>query len=93
MFDAVAIHPYSRSPANVVRIVRYARRVMRSNGDATLPIWVTEFSWPAAPNPPDWAVNVFGGPLTDGQQARLLDRTMRRFVAARERLGIARLVW
>ena len=90
LFDAVAIHPYSPSP---VRTVRYARHVMRTNGDRALPIWITEFAWPAAPNPPDWAVTAFGGPITDSQQARLLHRTMRRFVAARERLGIARLIW
>ena len=28
-FDAVALHPYTARPANVLRIVRYARRVMR----------------------------------------------------------------
>jgi hypothetical protein len=93
LFDAVAIHPYSSSPANVVRVVRDARRVMRANRDAALPIWVTEFSWPAAVSPPDWAVSLFGGRLTDAQQARLLNRTMRRFVAARKRLGIGRLLW
>jgi hypothetical protein len=97
-FDAVAIHPYSSSPAKVVRIVRYARRVMRTNGDGRLPIWVTEFSWPAAgempaPGPPGWAVDVFGPPLTNSQQARLLNRTMRRILAVRERLRIERLVW
>jgi hypothetical protein len=97
-FDAVAIHPYSSSPANVVRIVRYARRVMRANGDARLPIWVTEFSWPAAgempaPGPADWTLRAFGSLLTNSQQARLLGRTIRRMFAARERLRIARLVW
>jgi len=93
LFDAVAIHPYSPSPAHVLRTVRYARHVMRTNGDGALPIWVTEFSWPAASDPPAWAATTFGGPITDSRQARLLNRTMRRFVAARERLGIARLVW
>jgi hypothetical protein len=97
-FDAVAIHPYSSSPANVVRIVRYARQVMRTNGDRRLPIWVTEFSWPAAgempaPGPPGWAIGLFGPPLTNWQQARLLNRTIRRIRAAHERLRIARLVW
>jgi hypothetical protein len=95
-FDAVAIHPYTSSPANVLRIVRNARRVMRTNGDGGLPIWVTEFSWPATrrmPGAPGWAAEVFGTLHTDAQQALLLDRTIRRLVAARQRLGIARLVW
>jgi polysaccharide biosynthesis protein PslG len=92
-FDAVAIHPYSTSPEKLVRIVRYARHVMRINGDGALPIWVTEFSWPAAHKPPAWARDLFGRPLTDRQQARRLNRTIRRFLSARERLGIARLLW
>ena len=94
-FDAVAIHPYSRSPVNVVRIVRYARRVMRMNGDARVPIWVTEFSWPATgemseafrSNP------IFGQPVSNAGQARLLGRTVRAFARARRRLGIERLIW
>ena len=47
-FDAVALHPYTGKPADVLRLVRYARRVMRAHGDARMPIWVTELSWPAA---------------------------------------------
>ena len=91
-FDAVAIHPYAGTVANVVRIVRYARRVMQTNGDGALPIWVTEFSWPATREmtaQPGW----FGPPLTNAQQARRLDRTMRRLFAARDSLGIARVMW
>ena len=94
-FDAVAIHPYTSSPANVVRVLRLARRVMRSNGDAKLPIWVTEFSWPATrltPNLPSWA-RLFGEPITNAGQARLLSHTTRRLVAERKRLGIHRLLW
>jgi hypothetical protein len=93
-FDAVALHPYSHRPANVLRIVRRARRVMRRNGDAAVPIWVTEFSWPAGRplrNPPDWARGF--ATVSDREQARLLDRALRRFRAARGRLGIERLVW
>ena len=95
-FDAVAIHPYSRIPRNLVRIVRYVRGVMRANGDGALPIWVTEFSWPAARamrDVPDWAISAFGRPLTDSEQAGRLFSAVRRFLAARERLGVARLLW
>jgi polysaccharide biosynthesis protein PslG len=95
-FDAVAIHPYSSSPERVVRIVRYARRVMRRRGDRSMPIWVTEFSWPAtslARSLPDWA-GLFGEqPITNSGQARLMSRTIRLFVAERHRLGIGRLIW
>jgi hypothetical protein len=94
-FDAVAIHPYSGSQENVLRIVRSARRVMRANGDARVPIWVTEFSWPATgemSQPSLWEAT-FGQPISTAGQARLLGRTVRTFARARKRLGIGRIVW
>ena len=90
-FDAVAIHPYTARPADVLRIVRYARGVMRRHHDGRRPIWITEFSWAAAAgkvaDPPSWAA------VTERVQARRLDRLMRRMVAARKRLRIARVFW
>jgi hypothetical protein len=90
-FDAVAIHPYTARPADVLRIIRYTRRVMRRNRDGRVPIWVTEFSWPAAagrvPEPPAWAS------LGEAGQARRLRGVMRRLVAARVRLRIERVFW
>lgn len=92
-FDAVAIHPYARTPADVMKVLRYARRVMRTHGDRRLPIWITEFTWPAMAKPAASAVGVFGGPYTEVQQAKLLNETLRRFVAARKRLHIGRVLW
>ena len=95
-FDAAAVHPYTSSPANVLRVVRNVRHVMRINGDGSLPIWVTEFSWPATGllrNMPDWVAETFGEPISDMKQARLLSRSVGRLAAARERLGIARVDW
>jgi hypothetical protein len=90
-FDAVAVHPYTARPADVLRIVRYTRRVMRRHGDRRLPIWITEFSWPAAAsrmrNVPSWAS------VTDSGQARLLREAMRRMVRARTRLRIGGVYW
>jgi hypothetical protein len=90
-FDAVAVHPYTARPADVLRIVRYTRRVMRRHGDRRLPIWITEFSWPAAAsrmrNVPSWAS------VTDSGQARLLGEAMRRMVRARTRLRIGGVYW
>jgi hypothetical protein len=90
-FDAVAIHPYTERPANVVRILRYAREVTSRYGDAQVPIWVTEFGSPAAagkfPRVPPWA------DFTDTGQARSLGRVLRRFVAARKQLRIGRVFW
>lgn len=90
-FDAVAIHPYTARPADTLRIVRYNRRVMRRHGDRKLPIWITEFSWPAAArkmkNLPSWAA------VTDSGQARLLREAMRRLARERKRLRIGGVYW
>jgi hypothetical protein len=90
-FDAVSIHPYTARPADVLRIARYTRRVMARRGDRTLPIWVTELSWPAAARrlskPPPWAA------ATDSRQARLLRQGVRRLARARKRLRIAGVYW
>ena len=89
-FDAVAIHPYTYRPADVLRVVRRARRVMRANGDGRLPVWVTEFSWTAARDEtilPD-IINT-----TARGQARNLRKVLRGFAAMRRRARIERVFW
>ena len=48
LFDVVALHPYTRRAEDVLKLVRFARRVMAKHGDGRLPVWITELSWPAA---------------------------------------------
>jgi hypothetical protein len=89
-FDAVALHPYTARPADLLRIVRYNRRVMRRHGDRKVPIWITEFSWPAARrmrNAPPWAA------VTESGQARRLREAMRRLERSRGRLRIGGVYW
>src|SRR5918992_2206988 len=66
-FDAVALHPYTGKPRNVVRLVELARREMRRAGDLRRPVWVTELSWPAALGK---TRNTRGFETTDAGQAR-----------------------
>jgi hypothetical protein len=89
-FDAVALHPYTRRPRDVVRTVQYGRRVMRRHGDAKVPIWVTELSWPAAKGKVD---NPVGFEVGDKGQAARLGAALVRLKAARHRLGIGRVYW
>jgi polysaccharide biosynthesis protein PslG len=90
-FDAVAVHPYTASPANVLRAIGLVRDVMDENGDRRVPIWVTEFSWPAArgriASPAPWAD--FG----DKGSARKLGRALRKLAKRRHDLRIARAVY
>jgi hypothetical protein len=90
LFDAVAVHPYTARPADVLRIVRYNRRVMRRHGDRRVPIWITEFSWPAAnsmDDAPPWAS------VTDAEQAGRLRAALAHMVRARKRLRIGGVYW
>jgi hypothetical protein len=88
-FDAVALHPYTDRPAYVLRIVRYARRVMARHHDRSS-IWLTELSWPASDGrlrpAPEWGTN------DRGQAARLREGILR-LAAQRHRLGIGRVFW
>jgi hypothetical protein len=90
LFDAVALHPFTARPKDVLRIVRRARRVMRDHGDASLPVWITEMSWPAAKGK---AQSTLKFNFDDADQARLLHRAMRLLSAARGRQRIARVYW
>ena len=89
-FDAVALHPYTRRPRDVLRLVRYARREMRRANDRRTPVWLTELSWPAAkgkvPRPA-------GFETTDRGQAAKLGAALRLIVRARTALRIQRVFW
>jgi hypothetical protein len=63
---------------------------MRKRGDARVPVWVTELSWPAAkgvvPHPAGFEV-------TEAGQARRLGSALRLLAAARRRQRIERVFW
>ena len=89
-FDAVALHPYTGKPRNVIRLVELARRVMRSHRDGRKPVWLTELSWPAS------AGKTSGAPgfvTTERGQASRLRKALRLLAGARKRLRIQRVVW
>jgi hypothetical protein len=90
-FDAVALHPYTSKPRNVMRIVDYARRVMRRAGDARRPLWITELSWPAG------AGRIPGRPgfflVTERQQAARLRIGVELMRRARRKARIERVLW
>jgi hypothetical protein len=47
--DGVAVHPYARSPTEILDRVRGARHVLEQLGLATVPLYVTEFGWTTSP--------------------------------------------
>jgi hypothetical protein len=89
-FDAVALHPYTGKPRNVVRLAEYARREMRRFKDGRKPIWITELSWPAAKGK---TKNTTGFETTDRGQATRLREGLKLLAKARKRLRIAKVYW
>ena len=91
-FDVVALHPYTRRALDVLRLVRYARRVMRANGDGALPVWITELSWPAARGQ-ERAGPGIGIEVSARDQAWLLEDAVRLLARARTRHNIGKVFW
>ena len=91
-FDVAAIHPYTRTPAGVVELVRRFRVVMRRYGDASKPVWVTELGLPASKGR-----SSSKSPLqtSDTGMARFLRDSFRQLAKARSRPGrrVARAYW
>jgi hypothetical protein len=89
-FDIVALHPYTGIPKNVIRIVKIVAREMARRGDARLPVWITELSWPAAQG----KTPQHGGFETTerGQKERLAEG-LPLLAADRRKLRIGRVYW
>jgi len=84
-FDAVAIHPYARNKAGVLDGIARARAIMRRNGDARTPLWVTEVGWATAGRSPFTTSRA-------GQEARTAS-TLRALIGVRRRHRIKAVIW
>jgi hypothetical protein len=89
-FDVVALHPYTGEPANVVKLVRFARREMHARGDSRMPVWITELSWPAAVGRTNTTA---GFETTEHGQAARLAAGLALLARERRRLRIGRAYW
>jgi hypothetical protein len=86
LFDAVAVHPYTSTPASAVKILQMVRAVMNQNGDRHKPILATELSWPSAKGK---AKTTFENATTEAGQAQKLAQAERLLAADRNGLGLA----
>jgi hypothetical protein len=86
LFDVVAVHPYTATPAGVITILKKVRAVMNSHGDRHKPILATELSWPAAKGK---ARTTFENATTESGQARKLGQAVPLLAANRHKLGLA----
>jgi len=90
-FDVAAIHPFTREPKNVVRILRLVRRAMAANGDRKKHMIVSEFTYASAAG--KGVSRSFGIEVTEKQQAGLLEKVYTLLAARRRELLLDRVYW
>jgi hypothetical protein len=90
LFDVVAIHPYTKKPANVQRAIQLNRGVMRDHGDDRKPVVLTEFGWPSSLGHVPLA---FGFETTEAGQANRLTRVYKLLAASRRSLRTEAVYW
>ena len=78
-YDRLALHPYSRDIDDLRLQVELVRRIMRSQGDATTPLAITEVGWASGGDPSPLVVS-------PSRQARLLTRAFDLLAAPRFRI-------
>jgi hypothetical protein len=86
LFDAVAVHPYARTPRRALAAVEEARAVMRKFKDKKKPIWLTEVGWATAGQTTPLTVKL-------STQAKYLRQIYNLAAARRNRLKIAAVFW
>lgn len=89
-FDRAAVHPFSGRLANVLKILRLNREVMRRNGDGKVPIIVSELTWPSAKGK---TKNTVGFETTAAGQATRLRAAYRALLKERKALGLQTVMW
>jgi hypothetical protein len=90
LFDAVAVHPYTRDIGGVVKTIRKVRRVMRRHR-AMVPILVTELTWSSS-----GGRTTTGGATwdtTEAGQAKAATRALTVLARKRRELGIRQVDW
>lgn len=90
LFDAAAIHPFSRRVSNVVKIVRLTREVMRKRGDARVPLVLTEVSWSSGKGQSSFN---YGWETSEKGQATKVREALTALARERKRLRISAVYW
>jgi hypothetical protein len=88
--DAAAIHPFSRRPSNVMKIVRLTRGVMRRARDGAKPLILSELSWSSGRGRSTFN---YGWETTEKGQAERIRQILPMLARARKRLRIQALYW
>lgn len=85
-FDGVALHPYVADARAMRAQIVNLRRVMRNNGDAAKPFYVTELGWGSRNGPTRWERGLYG-------QANQLSRAFSMLSAHRREWRVRGVWW
>jgi hypothetical protein len=86
-FDAVAVHPYTKTPQGVITILGYVRKVMNQAGDTRKPILADEVSWPSSLGKTTHNVG-YDFATTESGQAANIGKLLPMLVRQRRSLGL-----
>lgn len=89
-FDVAAIHPFSRRPQNVLKIIALSRAAMARAGDARKPLAVTELTWSSAQGTGAYG---YGWETTRAGQAARIRTILPALQARRARWRLAGVWW
>jgi hypothetical protein len=90
LFDAAAIHPFSRRVVNVVKIVKLARRTMAQNGDARKTLLLTEVSWSSGKGRSTFN---YGWETTEKGQAKKIRQALPALTKVRRKFRLGGIWW
>jgi Glycosyl hydrolase family 53 len=88
LYDVVALHPYTKTPQDVITIIGYVRNELNATGAAHKPILADEISWPSSLGKTTHNTG-YDFATTQSGQAHNVGRALRLLAADRLRLGLA----
>jgi polysaccharide biosynthesis protein PslG len=87
-FDVLSLHPYSVSPADLIRTCRVFRKLLDRHRSRRIAMWVTELGWSTGGQIPNTFYRT-----TESKQAAYLTRSYKALIGARRRLRVQRVFW
>ncbi len=87
LFDVVAVHPYTKQPSGVIKILTKVRAVMNAAGDRRKPMIADEISWPSSAGQTHHTEGFDFGTTPSGQ-AKNLARLIPMLGRDRRKLGL-----
>ena len=91
MYDVAATHPFSYRVENVLKIVKLVRGVMAKNGDAQVPLSISEITWASSKG--ERATDISDFATTPAGQARKLTKAYQALMAKRRAWRLQDVIW